>query len=76
MYSADISNDEYVANLEAKGRELKIGSNIDVIKRIETMIKEEKKSPEVIEVELKREGLIQITARTIRNYIYDGNVFN
>ena len=76
VYSADISNDEYMANLEAKGRELKIGSNIDVIKRIETMIKEEKKSPEVIEVELKRERLIQITTRTIRNYIYDGNVFD
>lgn len=76
VYSADISNNEYKANLEAKGQELKIGSNIDVIKRIERMIKEEKKSPEVIEVELKQLGLIEITARTIRNYIYDGNIFN
>ncbi len=76
VYSADISNDEYMANLKAKGQELKIGSNIDIIKRIEKMIKEEKKSPEVIEVELKQVGLIDITARTIRNYIYDGNVFD
>ena len=30
------------------------------------MIKEEKKSPEVIEQELKKEGLINITGRTIR----------
>lgn len=40
------------------------------------MIKEEKKSPEVIAYELNKQGLIEISARTIRNYIYDGNVFN
>ncbi len=75
-YSADIANDAYVENLLAKGQELKIGSNIKVIQLIEKMIKEEKKSPEVIEVELREQDLIDITARTIRNYIYDGNVFN
>ena len=40
------------------------------------MIKEEKKSPEVIAYELTKAGLLEITARTIRNYIYDGNVFD
>lgn len=76
VYSADISNAEYKRNLEAKGRELKIGSNIEIINQIEKMIKEEKKSAEVVAYELKEEGLLEITARTIRNYIYDGKVFN
>ena len=76
VYSADIAHNEYILNLEAKGQELKIGSNIEIVEKIETMIKEEKKSPEVIAFELGNKGLIEISARTIRNYIYDGNVFN
>ena len=76
VYSADIAHNEYILNLEAKGQELKIGSNIEIVKKIEKMIKEEKKSPEVIAFELGNKGLIEISARTIRNYIYDGNVFN
>jgi IS30 family transposase len=76
IYSADIAYDEYKLHLEAKGQELKIGSNIKLVKKIEKMIKEEKKSPEVIAFELKKEGLIEISARTIRNYIYDGKVFD
>ena len=48
VYSADIAHDEYLLNLEAKGQELKIGSNIEIVNKIEKMIKEEKKSPEVI----------------------------
>ena len=76
VYSADIAHNEYILNLEAKGQELKIGSNIEIVEKIETMIKEEKKSAEVIAFELGNKGLIEISARTIRNYIYDGNVFN
>lgn len=76
VYSADISNAEYKRNMMAKGKELKIGSNIEIINQIEEMLKKEKKSPEVVAYELKEEGLLEITARTIRNYIYDGNVFN
>ena len=76
VYSADIAHNEYISNLEAKGQELKIGSNIEIVEKIEKMIKEEKKSPEVIAFELGNKGLIEISARTIRNYIYDGNVFN
>ena len=75
-YSADVAQQKYDYNIEAKGQDLKIGSNIDIIKLIEKMIKEDKKSPEVVAYELKEEGLIEITARTIRNYIYDGNVFD
>ena len=76
VYSADISQQQYEENLKAKGQEIKIGSNITLVKLIEGKILEEKKSPEVIEYELKEKGLIEITARTIRNYIKNGNVFN
>ena len=76
VYSADISNDEYTANMRAKGQDLKIRSDRKTIELIETMIKKEKKSPEVIAYELTEQGLLKITARTIRNYIYDGNVFD
>ena len=75
VYSADISNDEYKTNMRAKGQDLKIGSDRKTIELIEKMIKEEKKSPEVVAYELTEQGLLEITARTIRNYIYDGNVF-
>ncbi len=76
VYSADIAHESYLLNLKAKGQELKIGSNIELVNQIERMIKKEKKSPEVIAYELKEQGLIEISSRTIRNYIYDGNVFN
>ena len=42
VYSADIAHNEYILNLEAKGQELKIGSNIEIVEKIETMIKEKK----------------------------------
>ena len=52
VYSADIAQEAYEANLEAKGQELKTGSNIEIIKLLERMIKEERKSPEVVAYEL------------------------
>lgn len=76
VYSADIAQQAYEDNLLAKGTGLKIGSDIQIVKRIESMIKNEKKSPEVVAYELKEAGILEITARTIRNYIYDGNVFD
>ena len=76
VYSADIAQRAYEDNLLAKGTGLKIGSNIQLVEKIESMIKNEKKSPEVVAYELKEAGILEITARTIRNYIYDGNVFD
>ena len=75
-YSSEVPQRRYEENLKAKGQELKIGKDIELVKIIEKKIKEEKKSPEVIAHELKRSGRSEITGRTIRNYIYDGNVFN
>lgn len=34
VYSADIAQEEYEKNLRAKGKELKIGSDIKIVKRI------------------------------------------
>ena len=76
VYSADIANDKYLFNLKAKGKNLKIGSDIELVRRIESMIKEEKKSPEVVAYELKEGELIDITGKTIRNYIKDGTVLD
>lgn len=45
VYSADIDNDKYLFNLRAKGKELKIESDIELARRIESMIKDEKSRP-------------------------------
>lgn len=41
VYSADIANDKYLFNLKAKGKNLKIGSDIELVRRIERMTREE-----------------------------------
>ena len=43
---------------------------------MESMIKEDKKSPEAVACELKEEEVIDITGKTIRNYIKDGTVLD
>ena len=48
-----------------KGKDLKIGSDVRLAPRIESMIKEEKKSLEVVAYELKEEKLIDIIGKTI-----------
>ena len=69
-YSADIAQEKYEYNLKAKGQELKIGSDYELAKYIEKGIKEEKKSPEVLVIE----GNLDISPKTIRNYIKSGSV--
>ena len=76
-YSSQIAQGKYNDELKAKGQQLKIGSNIKLIKRIEKEIKENKKSPEAIVYELTSQGeLINITSRTIRNYIKAKDIFD
>lgn len=70
-YSSRVSQKKYEYNIKAKGQEIKIGKDYELVKRIETEIKREKKSPEVIVKELG----INISARTIRNYIKSGDIF-
>lgn len=72
QYSAEIAQEAYKYNLKDKGKDLKIGSNVELVSEIEKLLINEKKSPEVVEVELN----LDFTARTLRNYIRSGEIFN
>lgn len=75
-YSAQIAQDKYEYNKTGKGPELKLDQDIKLVKHIEKEIIENKKSPEVISLELKDNGFnIEICGRTIRNAIKKGDVF-
>lgn len=75
-YSAQIAQDKYDYNKTDKGPSLKLDSDIELVKHIEKELKENKKSPEVISLELKKNGFnIEISGRTIRNAIKSGDVF-
>ena len=74
VYSADVSNREYILNLEAKGKELKIGSNLEVAERIEYKVKKERKSAEVVAYELKEEEINDYLYT--KNYEYDDKDFD
>lgn len=76
-YSATISQDKYNYNKTDKGPELKLDQDLDLVKHIDNQITDEKKSPEVIVVELEDYGFnIKISAKTIRNAIKLGTVFD
>jgi len=76
-YSARIAQDKYDYNLTGKGPALKLDDDIELVKHIEKEIKENKKSPEAIVSELNVNGFrINITAKTIRNAIKLGTIFN
>lgn len=78
-YSADKSHALYNYNLEAKGPDLKIGNDYKLKYHIENEIINNKKSPEAIIAEIEHNNLqfkTKLTARTIRNNIKLGNVFN
>lgn len=72
QYSATIAQEAYEYNLRDKGKELKIGSNLDLVDEITRLLIEEKKSPEVVQVELN----LEFCAGTLRNYIRSGDIFN
>ncbi len=75
-YSARVAQDKYDFGKTSKGPELKLDSDIELVKHIEKEIKENHKSPEVVSKELKENGFdIEISGRTIRNAIKSGVVF-
>ena len=75
-YSARVAQDKYDFGKTSKGPELKLDSDIGLVKHIEKEIKENHKSPEVVSKELKENGFdIEITGRTIRNAIKSGVIF-
>lgn len=77
VYSADIAQQKYNYYIKAKGPQLKIGNDFKLKEYIEKEIKELKKSPEVIEKDIKeRDFKTKICAKTIRNCIKKGNIFD
>lgn len=73
VYSADVSEQKYRYNMTAKGPNIKLDANYKLVEYIENGIKKEKKSPEILVVEIKRKkeefGVI-VSAKTIRNCIH------
>ena len=77
VYSADIAQQRYDYYLKAKGPRLKIGNDYELKRYIEKSIKKDRKSPEVVAYEIRQmEFKTKICARTIRNNIYAGDVYD
>ena len=73
VYSADVAEQKYKYYLEAKGPQLKIGSDYKLVEYIERGIKKERKSPEILIAEIKRkpeEFKVIVCGKTIRNCIH------
>ena len=77
LYSADVAQQKYEYYLKAKGPKLKIGNDYELKNYIEESIKKHKKSPEVIAKEITKMNFkTTMCARTIRNNIYSGDIYN
>ena len=77
VYSADLAQQKYEYYLKAKGPKLKIDNDYKLKEYVEKSIKEDKKSPEVIAKEIKKMNFkTKMCARTIRNNIYAGDIYD
>lgn len=75
-YSARVAQDKYEYGMKSRGPALKLDSNIKLVEHIEKEIKSNKKSPEVVAVQLKAYRFdIKISGKTIRNAIKSGLIF-
>ena len=76
-YSARIAQRKYEYGMTSKGPELKLDQDYKLVKHIEKEIYENKKSPEVVAVQLSEYGFsIKLSGRTIRNAIYSEIIFD
>ena len=76
-YSAQIAQQKYDYNKTGKGPQMKLDQNIKMVEHIEKQIVEEKKSPEVVSLELEKYGFeMKVSGRTIRNGIKSGIIFD
>lgn len=78
VYSADIAEQKYRYEMTGKGQELKIGKDYSLKKYIENGIKKERKSPEILvkEIKIKKLDFVSICAKTVRNAIKAGTIFD
>lgn len=75
-YSAQYAQGKYEYNKTGKGPVLKLDQDKKLVEHIENQIVNEKKSPEVIVIELEKYGFKRnICGRTIRNAVRLGTVF-
>ena len=77
VYSADVAQQRYEYYLKAKGPKLKIDNDYELKEYVEKSIKKDKKSPEVVAEEIKEMKFkTKMCARTIRNNIYAGDIYD
>lgn len=79
VYKADYAQMIYENSVSNRGRNLKIGSDHELVAYIEKMIKEEKYSPEALLLKIKSEGLqfkTSLCFKTIYNYLDMGLFLN
>ena len=75
-YSAKVAQDKYEYGMTSKGPALKLDQDIKLVEHIENEILCNKKSPEVVAIQLKDNGFdIKISGKTIRNAIKSGLIF-
>ncbi len=55
-YSARVAQEKYDYGMTGKGPKLKLDQDIELVRHIEKEIKENKKSPEVVVIQLKEKG--------------------
>ena len=76
-YSAYIAQEKYEYGMTSKGPELKLDQDYKLVEHIEKEIYENRKSPEVVSIQLRENGFdIDITGKTIRNAIRNGLIFD
>lgn len=76
-YSARVAQDKYEYGMTGKGPSLKLDQDIKLVEHIEKEIIYNKKSPEVVSVQIKEYGFnLEISGKTIRNAIKSGVIFN
>lgn len=79
VYCADTAHNIYKENQKEKGRPLKIGNDLELIRYIEQKIKNEKWSPDAIIGRLRLQGhnfKTTICTKTVYNYIDNGIFLN
>lgn len=75
MYCADVAQRKYLENCENKGRDYKIGNDIEFVKHVENMIIEKKYSPVAILSDIKNRNLsfeTRVCFKTLYNWIDTG----
>jgi len=78
VYSPDLAQSKYEAQLKTKGREWKVGNDHEFIEYVEKKILDEKYSPAAVLACIERENILfdtDICLSTLYNYIRSGEIF-